>query len=508
MGRAYFMRGMQGFMALHARNLEADYTARARVRASEMEYAMRQAKPSGLLGDGRLADIKDAEAAELFDPSGLFLGSFEERLLFFGGGGPLLTYLRTGGGKGRDLILTNLAHSRGRSLFVTDLKDGENSFAACDHRASTGSHCVNLNPFGLRGVADTKINPLQQLIDIVERGDRIDTEAKGIAQILLPPSPKPGDDQWVRKGAVRLLVCRMEYLAHFDPGNCRLDALWQFVNGNETQLQMDFAMMATCGIESIERRAGSLELTHSKAPKQFEAYKSDAIEALDSFEPGKALAIATSVNEFDFARMKHAPHSVFLMVPADKIDVAAPWVSLIINFAIESIAKEAGPIRTTFLLDEFPQLPPAPAIMKALRVYREKGVQLWFFAQGRFSLTDRWSREAVKEFEDQAAIITFKGVREPELIRDIELWSGNMTVISRGVSHSGGTVETAGANLGETRRAVLQSESIVGLDEPNMIIRAASMPRLLIAQAVPFYAVEPWRNQLRDVRLLHKGTAK
>ena len=156
------------------------------------------------------------------------------------------------------------------------------------------------------------------------------------------------------------------------------------MNGNETQLQMDFAMMATCGIESIERRAGSLELTVSKAPKQFEAYKSDAIEALDSFEPGKALAIATSANEFDFARMKHLPHSVFLMVPADKIDVAAPWVSLIMNFAIESIAKEAGPIRTTFLLDEFPQLPPAPAIMKALRVYREKGVQLWFFAQGRF----------------------------------------------------------------------------------------------------------------------------
>jgi len=94
------------------------------------------------------------------------------------------------------------------------------------------------------------------------------------------------------------------------------------------------------------------------------------------------------------------------MAPSEKLGVIAPWISLIVNYAVETIARERGPLRTCFFLDEFPQLPPAPAIMKALRLYRGKGIQLWFFSQGRYSMEGRWSRDAVKEFEDQAAIVT------------------------------------------------------------------------------------------------------
>lgn len=508
MSRDGLMQGMQGFMSLHQRTVEADHAARARDRAERMEETMRYARPSGLLGDGRLADLRDVAEAGLLDATGLFLGAYQGRLLFFGGDEPLVTYLRTGGGKGRDLLLPNMAHMRDRSLVVVDVKDGENAYASHRHRTETlGSPCLFLNPFGVQGLPDTRINPLQMLVDIVGGGGKIDTEANEIAQILLPPPRKTGDSEWVRKGAARLLATRMEYLAHFEPERCALGGVWRFVNANADQMTMDFAMMATCGIEAIERKAGAFELTFSKAPKQFEAYKADAIEALDAFEPGKALDAATSAHEFDFAKLKREPHTVYLILPSEKIGVAGAWISLILNYAIEAIAREAGSVRTTFLLDEFPQLPPAPAIMKALRLYRGKGVQLWLFAQGRFSMEGRWSSEAVKEFEDQAAVMTFKNVQEPELIRNIELWSGNATVLMRGVSHNGGTVETAAANLGETRRAVLQSEDILGLGNDKQILKLAAMPRLVVADSVPFFAVDPWKDQLCDVRDLHRGVA-
>src|SRR3546814_6665910 len=105
-------------------------------------------------------------------------------------------------------------------------------------------------------------------------------------------------------------------------------------------------------------------------------------------------------------------------------------------------------------------LPPSPSITQTLLLYRGKGLKLWIFSQGRYSLEERWSREAVKELEDMAAIFNTSAVEDPDLMGDIEKWSGNRTVLMHGVNRSGGTVESAGANLGEARRAVLQSEDI------------------------------------------------
>lgn len=507
--RGRLFPGVQGLMALHHRLSEADYAAQARRRADDMEDAMRRAVPSGALGNGRLADASDVAAAGLLDPSGLFIGALNGRMLFYPGGEPIVTYVRTGGGKGRDLILPNLAHVRDRSLIVIDVKDGENAFASAAHREGTlGQPCVFLNPYGILGRPNTRINPLAGLSALAASGERIDSEAVEIAQILLPPKPQASENDWVRQGGQRLLALRMEYLACFEPDMCKLSGLWRFVNSGADDMGMAFAMMSTCGASGIEGRSKALEQTLAHAPKQFEAYKSDAIEALAAFEPDKALGEATDSNEFDFAWLKEKPHTVYLMLPADKIGVAAPWVSMIVNHAIEAIAKARGPVRTTFLLDEFPQLPAAPAILKALRVYREKGVQLWFFSQSRFSLHGRWPKEAIKEFEDQAGLAIFRSVQEPDLIRDVELWSGNRTVLMRGVSHNGGTVETAAANLGESRRTVLQSEDILGLGRAKQILRVAGMPRLVIADCVPFFDVDPWKDQIKDVRKLHRGEAE
>lgn len=497
------MKGMQGFIALHQKTLEADYAAATRRRAFETEMMIRTAKPSQRLGRGRLASLSDTQAAGLHDPSGLFLGGLNGRLLFYNGDAPLLSYLMTGGGKGRDLILPNLAHIRGRSLLVLDTKDGENAWASAAHRAKNGKGCIFINPFGLHGLPNTRINPFQLLVDIVKRRERIDTEAEEIAQILLPAPVKEGGDAWVRKGALRLITLRLEYLAHFDPERCTLGWLWRFVNSDAEEMAMDFAMMRTCGIEAIERRASALAATQTNAVKQFEAYKSDMIDALALFEPGKTFEAATAVHEVDLACLKQEPWSVFVMVPAGKLGVASPWLSLTVNYAIETIARVAGPVRTTFILDEFPQLPRAQSIRRALQVYRAKGVQLWFFAQGRFSMAEKWSETAVKEFEDQAAIMTMKYVREPSLIQDLGLWSGETTVLAPSTSHSDGIVDNASASLSEAKRSVLQSDDIVG--SPDLFIRVATMRHIIQAQAVPYFEVQPWQEQIRDVRTMHIG---
>ncbi len=185
--------------------------------------------------------------------------------------------------------------------------------------------------------------------------------------------------------------------------------------------------------------------------------------------------------------------------------MVAPLVILNTNVAIERIANAKGKIRTTFILDEFPQMPPAPAILKALRLYRGKLIQLWIFAQSRFSLHGKWSKENVKEFEDQAGVVTYKAVTEPELLRDLSYLSGKTTILSRGASHNGGVIENASNNLGEISRDVLQAEDIMGLGGSQQIIKIAGLPHLAVSDVILYFIIPAWNNSIKDVRNWHSG---
>src|SRR3546814_8249868 len=121
----------------------------------------------------------------------------------------------------------------------------------------------------------------------------------------------------------------MEDLTQFEPELCGVSGLERFVNPVQDEMEFGLAMMATCGLAGLEGKAESLRATAKDAPKQFEAYKSDCIEALNPFEPGKSLDSATSAHDFDFKILKHEPTTVYLMAPSEKLAVAAPWISLI-----------------------------------------------------------------------------------------------------------------------------------------------------------------------------------
>src|SRR3546814_15164535 len=84
-------------------------------------------------------------------------------------------------------------------------------------------------------------------------------------------------------------------------------------------MEIGFAMMATCGLSGLEGKAESLRATAKDAPKQFEAYKSDCIAALNPFEPGKSLDSAISAHDFDFKILKLEPTTVYIMAPSAKL---------------------------------------------------------------------------------------------------------------------------------------------------------------------------------------------
>lgn len=207
--------------------------------------------------------------------------------------------------------------------------------------------------------------------------------------------------------------------------------------------------------------------------------------AFRNFEPGKPLGDSCSAHEYDLRQAKHKKHTIYVIGSVELMEAMKQWFSMEVAMMTETIAAEPGPVRTTFIVDEFANLPRIPSILRSLRLYRGLGVSYWFFAQGRNSLASQWSKEQVKDIEDQVGIIiTMKSVWEPDLLKDIEIWGGQKTILQGGVSHNGGVIQTANANLSETKRPVLQAGDVIGLGPTRQVIRVASMPYLLISDAV------------------------
>ena len=461
--------------------------------------------PSGLLGDARLGTLEDAERASMLDASGFYLGALQGVPLFYSGGAHLLTYARTGSGKGRDVILPNMAHNRHVSMLVVDVKDGENAYASARHRHhQLGHKVVFINPFNLHQAGNACINPLARLPRLAAAGERVETAAREIVQILIPAPKKSSDSAWVANGAQRTLVARLCFLAYYRPAECLLSSLWRFVNQGMDKLLADLGEMILCDRPTISGPADATFSLVQEAPKQWEAYRSEMQLALDAYEPGSELEAATSADEFDLAELKDQPCTVYLMVPSEKLGVAAQWISLLTNHAIETIAARPGPVRTLFLLDEVAQLPPMPGMMKALRLYRGRGISLWFFCQGRFSLQERYPPEVVKEIEDQADVIQLFMPEEPSLLKDIETWSGKCTVAVRGVNQNGGQVEGLSMGISEQARPVLQAEDIRALGQTRQLLKVPGFP-LFVADRPPFFEIDPFRDQLGDVRDVARG---
>lgn len=497
-----------GFLSHQERlqeQMERDYAKR---RAFEMQQFLARAQPSGILGNGRLADYNDVQNAGLLTGRGLVIGGFDGKFMTYDGDGSLITYLRAGGGKNVSFIFPNLIYLNSRSMIVMDIKDGENAYATAEYRAKKlGYECIFLNPFGLHGFPNTSINPLSRLLDLKYAGVKIDSEYDEIAEILIPTPKSKNENSWVYSGAQQLISWLLQYFVTDDPTKLNPGWLWRFANMGGSELEEFFTFAKSSSDETIASRAHKYETMIKDAPKEWSAYISEISKAVSEFRPDTSIERATRYNQFDFGDLKKRKIIVYIILPSAKIPAAKKWLGLIVNHAIETIAAANGDIPVTIFLDELPQYY-SPAIAKALRLYRARGINLWMFSQTRQSLYDYYSKDLVTEFENQAAVSVYKNVTEPSLLKDIETWSGTKTILNRNFGHNGGVQQSGNAGLSETKRSVLQSEDILALNQGKHILRVADMPRLIVADTVPYYQIPEWNKAIKDVREMHKRGAE
>ncbi len=500
-----FARGAWGiYQALET--LEAQRRAREQeervsqslVEAERVRRFVENPEASGLLGDGRLGTLHDAAEEGMLDPQGLFLGGLEGEPLFYNGDAHLLNYALTRSGKGRDIVLPNLAHVFNRSLVVNDIKDGENAYASADHRKANGHRIIAINPHGLLNAPSFKLNPFQRIIDKGARGESITEDSLQLCMSLVPPIQ--GEGKWVAAGAQQILATWLEWSARFRPDLCTLSNMWRFVFRT---LDEELEAMQRCGLDGLEGQADMIQRL-KRAEDQWSAYESELVTALWNFRPDTPLAAVTENSNFDPATMRQEKTTLYLMADSDLLEASSRWVSLTMSAIINTCAQSPGPIPVTCIIDELANLPYMAVIPKALTLYAGKGVQLWGLCQGREALRDKgYSDHTIKNFEGQSGLLHVWSIKETDLLKDFETWSGNTTVAVRGTNQSGGQVDSASFGISEQKRPVLQSEDIMRIGEGKQLIRTNG-PHLYKADRVAWFDVPSWTGKLKDVRKLAK----
>lgn len=472
---------------------------------------MRDPRASEVLGAGRLAEWDDLLAANMFNNRGLYVGMFEGHPIYYNGDRHALSYGRTGSGKNRDVILPVLGSMKHDSFIITDIKDAENAYATAAARAERGHRVLALNPFGMAGIESLRLNPCQEMIDTARAGYEFDGEDEQFINHFLPMTPKQAqaENSWALEGAREILKIRAKYLAYFRPSECCPGALWHMVNGSEDKIRAQYQEMIDCGDPSISEPAARFLGQFEKADKQYAGYQTGLNRAVWLYAPNSAFDLETRVSDFDPAELKREPITVFAMLPTDRIEVGAQWLTLTISTMMERIAAATGNRRTTVLLDEMANLPYMPIIPKALKLFRGKGVRLWGFCQGRHSLLDAgYSKETVREFEDQSGFLQLWEVEDTDLIRDVESWSGKKGVTTRSASMGGGGGLQGSFSTSEQARPVLQTEDIRAVGHGQQILKVAGCPYMIVADRKAWFEHPALRRTLRDPREINSGVAE
>lgn len=458
------------------------------------------------LGRGRFADLEDLHHAGMLKHEGLFLGGFEGRPIFVNDDVHLLTYGRTGSGKGRDVIIPNLAHVANKSVVVVDPKDGENAFATAQWRErELGHQVVYVNPWELHGFGTKAINPLQFIIDLAAAGAECNLEARYIACALVPDRKRGEGQEWV-EGARELVATIIEYLARFEPERCRLSEVWKFVNGHsKIDMRPRYVTMVERGDEAISLVAGKAIDWIDEAGRQFAGYMGQ-MSLLNVYRPNSRIARATDTNEFDVELVKDRPMTVYLMLPENMLRGAAPWVSLMLSSMIERIARARGDVGCLFLVDEVSNLPKMDSLLTALKLYRSYGIQAWLFSQGRWELGQQgYSEDDIKVIENNCAVLQMWGIDDKGMLEDLKVWGGQTVAPKMTAQFSGAGNTTFSQSVTPQPRPLLQAEDVRMMGPLEQLIRVPSMP-LIKADKKPWFEIDEWRSGLRNPQEMFRTT--
>jgi type IV secretion system protein VirD4 len=455
-------------------------------------------------GSSRWANADDLIEGNVIGDEGISLGetltetSEEIDFISYSGDRHLLTVAPTRSGKGTTQIIPNLLTYEG-SMLVIDPK-GENAMITAKRRKELGQEVHIVDPWGIanvEGFETSSFNPLDWLditdIDITEN-------AMILADALVVQSNN--DKAFFVEEAKALLQGLIMYVATADEeeGHRTLKRVRQhLVSSSDKQVKL-FQAMANSGHHII---ASTGHRCLQKDPELLSNVMAST-QAQTHFLDSARIQKNTLKSDFKFEDLKSKPMTIYLVLPADRLNTFGRWMRLLVQQALtvnaRNIAdKPAKPV--LFILDEFAALGKLSMIEQAYGLMAGFGMQLWAIVQDLNQL-ERIYGKGWQSFIANAGMINYFGSSDKmtaeyfsSLCGETTVWNIS-TAISRAVGSTSGqggssssSTDTTSDTHAAAQRKLIYPDELMRLSKGKQLVLIEDLPPLM-AKKVPWFEDE------------------
>ncbi len=300
-----------------------------------------------------------------------------------------LTVACTRGGKS-NLIKANLSRYQG-SILVLDPK-GELASLTAKQRRKLGQKTVIFDPFG-----EVKKNYLDKIgdvelvttFDLFSNGDSktIKKKIRQAAESMIIRTKKASDDHWPDSG-IDFTEGVLAWLYEDPSSELTLPNFRSIIAKPPLEIAK-IAMRAQkeLGEDSIAaKKLGKFAFTKIADNRELCSIISithTQTAFLDDPEISTCLSSTTHGFSFDCLTEEGPGATIYLVLPFDKLDEHCRWLRTMASLAIDSVflntRKLDNPV--LFILDEFGNIGPLPAISRAFSMGAARQMRLWAFVQ-------------------------------------------------------------------------------------------------------------------------------
>ena len=394
-------------------------------------------------------------------------------------------------GKGTCSIIPNLLTHEG-SVIVIDPK-GENSMITVSQRKRMGQAVHVIDPWSITGMETSHFNP----IDWLKAGDiDISDNAMLLADAIIIMSG--GNETFWDEEAKALLLGVMLYVA-IDPsekGQRHLGRVRDLLLLDGEELIKLFKRMLKSPLHVVRSTGARCLQKEEKLLSNVLA----SVQAQTHFLDSPRLRESLSRSDFTFEELKENPTSIYLVLPADRLNSHGRWLRLLIQQALTVSARniEKKPKKSVlFILDELPALGRLTMVEQAFGLMAGFGIQLHAICQD-LSQLKRIYGDGWETFISNAGVIQYFGSRDQFTAEYFSKLCGVTTVwdISTGLSRALGASRGKDTSTSETtttsdttsgkQRQLAYADELMRMPEKTQLVLIENMNPIL-AEKKPWF---------------------
>lgn len=410
------------------------------------------------------------------DEGSLLFGRTPEGVIRYKGDGHCLTFAPTGSGKSVSVVVPNLLTYPG-SVVCIDPKGAIPSITA-RRRREMGQRTILLDPF--EEVESTQraypgapvwdplpvssYNPLLTLdpksLDVIE-------DARLLAAALVVE--ETGKNRYFSDSARNVLECLILHLiVTLERHNRSFDLLMELAFQDLTQFQKQCLPMILANPElggHIRRLANQIAGFSSEGGGAIWTTLRRSLVPLQGLRMLPALANS----DLDFSLLKTQPTTVYLVLPARRLNTHGAWLRLMLTSILNQISDSRQPdYPVLFLMDECAALQRLEILETAVGLMRGYGMKLWLIFQDLPQL-QRIYPESWGSFISNSGVRQFFNVNDPTTADFVSNFIGNETRRIFQESVQANTV-LGGGSFGIVSRPVITPDEVRRLGREESIL--------------------------------------